>query len=84
MNIKVVKMDRFMVNKRCPDCNSDAFVIKKIGGQDYMTWYCAKCERTLLKEIISKKEKKWNEGFLKIINLLRSENGKEKFNEKKE
>jgi len=51
-NIMVVKMDKFMTNKRCPECDSDCFVVKKKSTDDYMIWYCAKCERVLLKEVV--------------------------------
>jgi hypothetical protein len=81
--IQVMSLAKFMLNKRCPDCDCDAFVVKGNTKQDYMLWYCAKCEKVLLKELIVKKEKKWNEGFLKIINSLRADNGKDKFNETK-
>ena len=54
-NIKVVKMDEFMNNKRCPYCDSDAFVVIKESGQIFMTWRCAKCSKALLKEIIIEK-----------------------------
>lgn len=68
-NVKVVKIPKFMHNKRCPECDSDAFVIEQKDGQRF--WYCAKCERKLLREIIIKKEKKWNEGFIQVLRLLR-------------
>jgi len=71
--IQVMKLAKFMHNKRCPECDYDAFVVKQVGGQNYMIWYCAKCERRLLKENIVKKEKKWNKGFIKVLKLLRGE-----------
>ena len=57
-SIRVVKMDSFMENKRCPGCDSDCFVIKKRPREDAI-WYCAKCERKLLKEVDVPKPSFW-------------------------
>ena len=56
--ISVIKMDPFMMNKRCPGCDANVFVVKKRPHEDAI-WYCAKCERKLLKEVDVPKPSFW-------------------------
>lgn len=56
-HFEAIMMDKFMINKRCPTCDCDAFVIEQEGGQTFRIWYCGRCKRPLLKELISIEKK---------------------------